>query len=34
MESRIAEELMLRHVPVAIVFSDEKPDGALQFAEG
>ncbi len=34
MKSRIAEELKLRLSPVAITLSDEKPVGALQFAEG
>jgi uncharacterized protein (DUF169 family) len=34
MKSRIAEELKLRRTPVAILFMDEKPKGALQFKEG
>lgn len=34
MQSRIAQELKLKHSPVAILLSDEKPAGALQFAEG
>ncbi|MCL5025480.1 MAG: DUF169 domain-containing protein [Chloroflexi bacterium] len=34
MESRIARELKLRFHPVAIVFTDEKPEEALQFKEG
>lgn len=34
MESRIAKELKLRHEPVAIIFTDQKPEGALQFTEG
>ena len=34
MESRIAKELKLRYQPVAIIFTDEKPEGALQFKKG
>jgi len=34
MESRIAEEIKLRFEPVAVIFTNEKPDGALQFKEG
>lgn len=34
MESRIADELKLRYRPVALLFADEKPDGALEFKEG
>lgn len=34
MDSIIAQELKLRYSPVAIVLADEKPDDALQFAEG
>lgn len=34
MQSRIAEELKLRFQPVAIIFTNEKPEGALQFKEG
>lgn len=34
MECRIASELKLRHEPVAVLFADEKPEGALQFKEG
>lgn len=34
MESRIARELKLRFQPVAILFTDDKPEGALQFKEG
>ncbi|MGC8723427.1 MAG: DUF169 domain-containing protein [Acidobacteriota bacterium] len=33
MESLIAEELKLRHQPVAILFTDEKPEGAARFKE-
>lgn len=31
--SLIAKELKLRYAPVAIIFTDEKPEGALQFKE-
>jgi len=34
MESRIAEELKLGHSPVAVIFTDEKPEGALEFKPG
>ena len=34
MQSRIAEAINLRYSPVAIVFTNEKPEGALQFKEG
>jgi len=34
MDSRIAEELKLRYRPVALLFTDEKPEGALEFKEG
>ena len=34
MQSQIAETLQLKHSPVAILWSDEKPDGAMQFAPG
>lgn len=34
MESRVAQELKLRYQPVAIIFSDEKPEGAIQFKAG
>lgn len=34
MDSRIAEELKLRYRPVALLFADEKPEGALEFKEG
>lgn len=34
MHSQLATELRLRFHPVAILFSDAKPDGALQLAEG
>ncbi len=34
MRSVIAEELQLRLLPVAVIFTDEKPAGALQFQKG
>ncbi len=34
MESRIAHELRLRYQPVAVLFADVKPEGALQFKPG
>jgi len=34
MESRIAGELKLRYQPVALLFTNERPAGAVQFAEG
>ncbi len=34
MESRIAKALRLRHPPVGLVLSDEKPEGAVQFRAG
>lgn len=34
MESRIAEALNLEKEPVAVIFSDEKPEGAAQFKPG
>ena len=34
MESRLPQELKLRYGPVAIVLTDEKPEGADQFKEG
>jgi len=34
MQSEIAVRLKLRHSPVAILFTDEKPVGALEFLEG
>src|SRR5512135_2365944 len=34
MQSMLADELRLALLPVAVIFTDAKPDGALQFAEG
>lgn len=34
MESRVAQAIRLRHQPVALLWSDEKPEGAMQFAPG
>jgi len=34
MKSRIAETLELAHEPVALLWADEKPEGAVQFQQG
>ena len=34
MQSRVREALGLRFEPVAVLFRDERPDGALAFADG
>jgi uncharacterized protein (DUF169 family) len=34
MQSEIAKRLKLRYSPIAVVFTNEKPLGALEFAEG
>ncbi len=34
MESKIAEAMRMTHLPVALLWSDEKPAGAMQFQEG
>ena len=34
MESQIAAALQLKYSPVAILWTDEKPEGAMQFAPG
>lgn len=34
MDSRIAQELKLRYRPVALIFADEKPEQAIEFAKG
>jgi hypothetical protein len=34
MKSRIAHELKLRYQPVAVLFTNAKPEGAVQFEEG
>jgi uncharacterized protein (DUF169 family) len=34
MHSTIADELQLRLLPVAVLFTEDKPEGALQYVEG
>ncbi|MCL5807029.1 MAG: DUF169 domain-containing protein [Deltaproteobacteria bacterium] len=34
MESRIAKAIETKYPPIAISWSDEKPEGAMQFQEG
>jgi hypothetical protein len=34
MESRIAQGVETKHPPIALIWSDEKPEGAMQFREG
>ncbi len=34
MRSEIAERLKLRYSPIAVLFTNKKPEGALEFAEG
>lgn len=34
MESRIADAVETQHPPVALIWADEKPEGAMQFQEG
>ncbi|MDF2875275.1 MAG: putative ArCR [Sporomusa sp.] len=34
MQSEIAQRLKLRYSPIAVLFTNEKPPGALEFAEG
>jgi hypothetical protein len=34
MHSEIAQRLKLKYSPIAVLFSNEKPHGALEFAEG
>ncbi|MDF2570992.1 MAG: hypothetical protein K0R55_2596 [Sporomusa sp.] len=34
MQSEISQRLKLRYSPIAVLFTNEKPQGALEFAEG
>ncbi len=34
MESRIAKAIETKHPPIALLWADEKPEGAMQFQEG
>ena len=34
MKSRIAQNVETKHPPIALIWSDEKPEGAMQFQEG
>ncbi len=34
MESRIAQAIETKHPPIALIWADEKPEGAMQFQEG
>jgi hypothetical protein len=34
MESRIAQAIETKHPPIALLWADEKPEGAMQFQEG
>jgi hypothetical protein len=34
LESRIAQAIETKHPPIALLWADEKPEGAMQFQEG
>lgn len=34
MQSEISRRLKLRYSPIAVIFADEKPHNAIEFAEG